>query len=523
VQDFFIGDTGNIRAFSLEITPLDCTTTACSITAPANIAVAVPAGQATAVVNYPAPTVSGGCGVVTCTPASGTAFPVGTTTVTCSSEAGSTASFTVSVNPVSSTFADPIVCTGPGGVVNGTITMTNTSGAAQNGAFTTTLPAGLLALPGTCVASVGTCTVVNSSTVTFSGSIPANQTATITYQAQIGDSVTPGTQLCATTVANFNGGAPATVLACTTINCPAVGPGGIPQAISPMSDQKAGSVLIYNVYTSSATGGNTQNTRINITNIHLQQTAYVHLFFVADGCSVADSYVCLTPNQTTSFLTSDLDPGTSGYLVAVATNALGCPINFNYLIGDEYVKFTTGHEANLGAEAISAIAGGLTTCNPTSVTAQINFDGISYNLVPRAVAVDNIGSRADGNDTLLILNRIGGNLGLGASTLGTIFGIFYDDAENALSFSFTGGCQLRSSINNNFPRTAPRFETFVPAGRTGWLRMYSQSDIGITGSVINFNPNTAASAGAFNQGHNLHTLTNTSSASYVIPVFPPSC
>jgi len=41
----------------------------------------------------------------------------------------------------------------------------------------------------------------------------------------------------------------------------------------------------------------------------------VHLFFV-DGatCSIADSLVCLTPNQTASFLASDIDPGTTGYI-----------------------------------------------------------------------------------------------------------------------------------------------------------------------------------------------------------------
>ena len=79
-----------------------------------------------------------------------------------------------------------------------------------------------------------------------------------------------------------------------------------------VSDQKAGSVLIYNYYTSGATGGNAQNTRINMTNTSTSSAAFVHLFFVADTCLVADSYICLTANQTASFLASDIDPG---YLV----------------------------------------------------------------------------------------------------------------------------------------------------------------------------------------------------------------
>ncbi|MDX2040106.1 MAG: hypothetical protein SF097_02605 [Acidobacteriota bacterium] len=306
-----------------------------------------------------------------------------------------------------------------------------------------------------------------------------------------------------------------------------IGPGIPYPAQAELSDQKAGSVLIYNVYTSGATSGNAQNTRINITNTHPQRDAWVHLFFVAESCAIADSYICLTANQTASFLASDLDPGTTGYLVAVAVDGrLGCPTNFNFLIGDEYVKFASGHAANLGAEAIAALyEGNVAGCDGGAFTAVLAFDGnTQYNRVPAALALDNVGSRADGNDTLVIINRIAGNLGIGAATLGTLFGILYDDAENALSFSVTGGCQLRNSITNNFPRTTPRFETFIPAGRTGWAKVFNQTGaIGMTGAAINFNANAASSAGAFNNGHNLHHLTLNAASGYIIPVFPPSC
>ena len=500
-----------------------------TITCPAN----QNAGSAGGAVNvsYPAPTANDNCAGVTanCVPASGSSFPVGTTTVTCTAtDAASrtaTCSFTVTVvvNQFTPTptvrLTDPLICVGPGNRVNGSFAVTNTSQVSQTGTITVALPAGLVGLPGTCSANVGTCTV-SANSVVWNGTLAAGQTVTANYQAQIGDQVLNGAQLCAQTTAVF-GQNTASVQACLTVNCPAVGPGSLPQAISPVSDQKAGSILIYNVYTSS-TDPTKQNTRINLTNTHPSREIQVHLYFVAEGCSVADSYVCLTPNQTTSFVTSDFDPGTTGYIVAVATDQIGCPINFNYLIGDEYVKFASGHAANLGAQAISAIAGGLTACDQNSVIATLNFDGVSYNLLPRSLAVSNIGSRADGNDAMLIVNRIGGNLGLGASSLGTVFGIFYDDAENAVSFTVNGGCQLRGSLSNNFPRTTPRFEQLIPAGRTGWLRLYRQElDTAMTGAVINFNPNSASSFGAFNQGHNLHALTLSGAASYVIPVFPP--
>ena len=501
-----------------------------TIICPANIFVGT-TGNSTSV-TYPAPTVNDTCSGANapiCTPASGSSFNVGVTTVTCTvtgaQNYSTSCSFTVTVNRVSGSAVDPLACTGPGNTVQATLVISNNGNVNQTVSDTTTFT-NLVGVPNTCTVSpnVGTCTVTNGGLTYTNTSLAAGQTVTLTYLTQVSDLAPAGAQVCTNNSVAFNGGTPFAFSVCGTVNCPAGGPGSIFPATSETGDQSAGSVLIYNVFTSGATSGNTQNTRINITNTHPRLSAFVHLFFVAEGCSVADSYLCLTANQTASFLASDLDPGTSGYLVAVAVDGVrGCPTNFNYLIGDEYVKFSTGHAANLGAEAFSALAGGLPACDGNSVTALLNFDGVSYNRMPAVLALDSIGSRADGNDTLLIVNRIGGNLGLGASTLGTLFGIMYDDSENALSFSVAGNCQLRNSISNNFPRTTPRFESFIPAGRTGWLKLFNQTGaIGITGAAINNNPNANSSAGAFNQGHNLHALTLTNS-NYVIPVFPPSC
>jgi uncharacterized repeat protein (TIGR01451 family) len=304
------------------------------------------------------------------------------------------------------------------------------------------------------------------------------------------------------------------------------GPGRPYPALAEGSDQKGGAVLVYNFYSSSATTPNSQNTRISLTNTNPGETISVHLFFV-DGasCSVADSYVCLTPNQTTSFQMSDLDPGTTGYIVAIAVNCeTGCPSAANCLIGDAYIKLNTGHAANLSAEAFAALQLNPAGCDINSTTAQLNFDGVSYNRLPRVLAADNLPSRADGNDTLLVVNRIGGNLGLGTNTLGSLFGLLYNDIENAYSFTFSGACQFRSSLSNNFPRTAPRFETAIPSGRSGWMKLSAANDTGgLLGATINFNPNSTASANAFNQGHNLHHLTLTTSGSLIVPVFAPNC
>ncbi|MGE0131124.1 MAG: DUF11 domain-containing protein [Blastocatellales bacterium] len=313
---------------------------------------------------------------------------------------------------------------------------------------------------------------------------------------------------------------------CAPPNCSEAMPGAPLPARSAVSDQKSGSVLLFNLYTSSASNSNSENTRINITNTHTANIAFVHLFFVDGGsCSSADAFICLTPNQTTSMLVSDLDPGVSGYLIAVASDrTTGLPSSFNHLIGDEYIKLSSGHAANLGAEAFAALIANPAGDDQTTPTATLNFDGVNYNQAARALAVDNIPDRASGNNTLLIVNSFGGNLATGASALGAIFGLLYNDTENGFSFNIAPGvCQLRSVLSASFPRTSPRFDQVIPAGRSGWMRLWTTSDTALSGAVINFNGNADRSAMSYNQGHNLHKLSLTSAASLTIPVFPASC
>jgi hypothetical protein len=290
-----------------------------------------------------------------------------------------------------------------------------------------------------------------------------------------------------------------------------------------VSDNKLGSVLFFPVYTSNAVSTASHNTRINITNANVQRTVFIHLFFVdGSSCSMADMTLCLTPNQTATFLASDFDPGTTGYLIAIAIDQQGCPTVFNALLGDAYVKFPSGHQANLAAEAASGIS--QTPCDENSFVAEVKFDGIHYNPLARVLALSNIPDRASGNDTMIILNRVGGNLLLGMDPLGPIFGILYNDVENAVSFNFTPNrCQLVSTLSNSFPRTVPRIDQIIPAGRSGWIKLWSVDEAAIFGAMIVANNDVATMASAFRHGHNLHKLTHTTVGSLTIPVFPPSC
>ena len=285
-------------------------------------------------------------------------------------------------------------------------------------------------------------------------------------------------------------------------------------------------MLIFPIYTSLLTAPGAQNTRISVTNADALNAATVHLFFV-NGASgaVADAILCLTANQTVSLLASDLDPGVTGFVLAVAINRAGCPVKFNSLLGDAFIKFQSGHAANLAATAVAA--GNAPPCLPAATTAQLSFDGLNYNLLPRAVAAASLPDRPSSNDTLLIVDRISGNLTTGATgapALGALNGALLNDSESSFSFSFTAGSpQFIALLNNSFPRTSVRFEQTVAAGRTGWLKLWLMEDGALIGATINRNTNLRANSNAFNQGRNLPYLTLTANARVTIPVAAVAC
>jgi hypothetical protein len=79
-----------------------CCGGACMLTCPPDVTVSNTPGQCGAIVNFTAPTYTGNCGVVTTAPASGSFFPVGTTTVVVTGRrldgTSDSCSFTVKVN-----------------------------------------------------------------------------------------------------------------------------------------------------------------------------------------------------------------------------------------------------------------------------------------------------------------------------------------------------------------------------------------------------------------------------------------
>lgn len=409
-----------------------------------------------------------------------------------------------------------------------TLTVTNKGPGPSQGTITVTdnLPGGMTYQSFTgngwsCSGGVGSNTV----TCTYNGTLAANASTSFTLRVRISATVQCAVVNVATLAAVGDTNSTNNIARDTTFidNCtmPMQMDPGIP-ALDP------GSILIYPVYTSDASNPNRENTRICLTNTNQKKPITVHLFFV-DGtsCAVSDSFVCLTQNQTACFQTSDIDPGTMGYIVAVATDDRGCPTNFNWLIGDEYVKFASGHYGNLQAESFPALKD--PACNPDSGIATLPLDGVTYRRPGRTLAASSILSRVDDNSTLVVIDRVGGNLATSAGTIGNLFGVLYDDAETPFSFSINSpNCQLKQVLTDSFPRTTPRFTQVIPAGRSGWMKFSARVDldnnanIGIIGAIFNFNPNATAVSGAFSGGRALHKLTLGQDV-FTIPVFPPGC
>jgi len=279
------------------------------------------------------------------------------------------------------------------------------------------------------------------------------------------------------------------------------------QASPALSDMKPGSVLFFNRYTSNPSSPQQNDTQINITNTSQNAFASIHLFLI-DGatCSVADSFIGLTPNQTASFLVSDFDPGVTGYMVAVAVD--GGPTQFNHLIGDEYIREADGRQANLAAVAIAKRSYG--SVESDNGVATLNFDGKEYDQLPNSVALSSFNSQVTDN-TEVFLYTPSPNLSTGeAPGTTTVFTLVYDDVENVFSTTTRFTCYGAFRLSS-LRVAAGSLNRIVPAGRTGWIR-FNGSGRPLLGASIQRGP-------VFMGGHNLHALTLLSNYSISIPSF----
>jgi hypothetical protein len=309
-----------------------------------------------------------------------------------------------------------------------------------------------------------------------------------------------------------------------------------------VSENKLGSVLFFNYYTSDALSAQV-NTRINITNVNPLQDVAIHVFFVdSQTCNIADSYLCLTRNQTTTFAASDLDPNVTGYIIAIAVDSQGRPVSFNYLAGDELVVTPTGHRFGLAAMAAARRDGDFASpINSNGTSATLYFNGSQYDTLPYTMVLDSFPSQVGGvgaplADTRLYVYSPLSDLATGGPAFsGTLFFIMHDDQENNFSGTLPLTCYLSSDKQRiSSVRTAPNINTIVPAGRTGWATFYGAGTRSVicnsSGSLVALTNvplmgATTTKAGSYTGGHNLRYATSYSAPGYsiTIPVFPSGC
>ena len=298
----------------------------------------------------------------------------------------------------------------------------------------------------------------------------------------------------------------------------------IPGQPPPPTQPTKGSVLIFNYYASRLPlADNAQlvvnDTVMNITNTSPTASTALHLFFFdGNSGSSADAIVCLAPGQTVPFNASDWDPDNRGYFMALALDSNGVPTNFNNLTGQAILTLNTGATVGYPAQAIEALVS-----NPAvisgSFSATLNFNGVNYSKLPRAVGLNPVLRPAGLNQTVAIINHLGGNLFTSPVPLGTLNWLFTNNSTRSnTSYTTSGGNQFRGTIADTL---FPGLSTKLKGSQTATMRTWTTNDLAISGIFVRFRE--VKKAAILDGFGNLDVITVTDSSSLVVPVFTPSC
>ncbi len=296
------------------------------------------------------------------------------------------------------------------------------------------------------------------------------------------------------------------------------------------SESRAGSILIFN-YVLAHDGGTTQFSIPNTGPSH----ALVQGFWIdttTSPCQVVDFFILLTQGQpfvfdaTTGAGTGGQNaapaPGDQNLLVVIAVSQTGCQMRYNFLAGTAFVEAPSGHVAALPAIAVRAVTG--TTGQPVGTTpGQIDFNDVCYEKMPAQLIVDHVGSELDGNETLIVVNRVG-NLDFAgglSSAQADLRGTLFDAVGKGKPFesAFPGCFQLVADPSQFFPST---FDLMIPAGRSGAMELrvtesQNEQQEAILGAVLFRNPDSATDPSAFRGGHNLHAVGPRTTAVWTFP------
>jgi hypothetical protein len=263
---------------------------------------------------------------------------------------------------------------------------------------------------------------------------------------------------------------------------PQVGP-GLPQVgsnaqRSAASSTKAGSILFFHKFTSDADRPNEINTLLTLTNTNPRDQVSVRIFLVSD-CAVEDRFLTLVANQSRALLASKEVPGKTGYAIAVAVNSQGLPTQFNWLIGNTNIRGQWGHEASYNALAVAKRSRGPVSLNENGITADILFNDVDYDRLPKTVAIDHLRNQDPVHDPLFVTDvaLFSPPADMSVSTPGKI-------KLTATAYSSTGqsfpqttdiSCGLNASVSEIW--TTPPFNQIIAANRSGWATFAASSEV----------------------------------------------
>jgi hypothetical protein len=298
---------------------------------------------------------------------------------------------------------------------------------------------------------------------------------------------------------------------------------GAVSAAAVVGDQKPGSVLFFNRYTSSASNPSRENTTVNLTNTNPTSSVFIRLFLINSAtCQSQEVELCLAAQQTLSFQMSDLDPGVKGYGVAVATNQAGEPVQFNWLMGNTIVKQSAANVLKpftsvLAAMAIAKRSPGALVAGPGN-EAEMIFDDAIYDRLPAQVAFDGVPSQGNAaNTTVVSLYRPVPNLGNGVSNPTVQITGW---GTNALNQVVTTSGNLSVACYSDFAVSAFRLSPvavaqLLPPSTTAWFAASTVDMQPLLGSQLN--------SGEFNGGNNARSLSLASEYRIRIPISPVAC
>ncbi|MFN0124698.1 MAG: hypothetical protein ACKV2V_29700 [Blastocatellia bacterium] len=259
-------------------------------------------------------------------------------------------------------------------------------------------------------------------------------------------------------------------------------------AIRP-GDQKPGSVLFYPRYTSSVSNPAREDSAIGISNTSPSDSVYVRVFMFSNTCQPVDYTLCLAPRQTLSLLASDIDPGTKGYIVAVACNAAGQPVQHNWLTGIVTVKqpgSTSGQsfDVTLGAIAVAKRTGGAVA--PVNNSAEMAFDDTAYDRLPAMVAADNVQSQAGGgnNTTLILFRPVSDLAGVSPSATFRLTGFNTEGTTSSADVVANNAC-FRDIGLPTLRLSPTTIGSLIPVGTSAWFSITATDSQALLGAQVN--------------------------------------